>query len=326
VALDDRADPPTIDAMQQGGRMTDNADGPRQLPCDVNEWFGQGPGYGTDPDVLPYGWSLGMVSGVTSLPGGEVIICHRGRHADPVIVYDREGNYRRSWGREVVGEAHGLRAAPDGSIWLTDTGTHQVHRFSPTGELLISIGERGRPGCDNRHFDMPTDIAFGSDAIYVSDGYGNARVVKLRLDGAYHSSWGTRGHDPGEFDTPHSLAATADGRIYVSDRANGRIQIFDADGRFLEAWGHVGHTNGITITPADEVWIVTAFVARDGDVARPVGYRVMRLEPGTGRILEQFECVGHMVERTAWGDVFVAALSGNVMQMPLSGMPATDGR
>ena len=70
------------------------------LDYDLNHHFGQGLRWADQPDVLPPGWWLGQVSGVASHPDGEVYVYQRGPHADPLLVYDREGRFLRSWGRD----------------------------------------------------------------------------------------------------------------------------------------------------------------------------------------------------------------------------------
>ena len=292
-----------------------NVDQSAYLGLDIDEWFGQGPGYGDAPDVLPAGWSFGHVSGVATHPDGEVYVFQRGRNADPILAYSRDGTFRRSWGRGLIGEAHGLRLDHHGDLWATDCGTHQVYQFSRAGDLLLTLGQRGVAGATAETFNMPTDIGFGpDDTVYISDGYGNSRVVHYTRDGQYLGSWGRPGTGPGEFDTPHSIAVAADGTVYVSDRANQRVQAFDAQGRHQFDWNHVGSVNGITITPDGDCWIVTGIMLPESNPALVQGYRVANLELPTGRILGLFECNGHMVDRSAWGEIFVAALSGNAVR------------
>ena len=85
--------------------------------------------------------------------------------------------------------------------------------------------------------------------IYVSDGYGNARVHKYTQDGKRVLSWGEPGAGPGEFNLPHNIACDADGWVYVADRENHRIQVFDGNGRFETQWHNLHRPSGMYMPP-----------------------------------------------------------------------------
>ena len=273
----------------------------------VNQWFGSGPGYGDGPPVLPEGWWLGDVSGVTSSPDGEVFAFQRGRAADPILVYDRMGRLIRSWGRGELPVPHAIRRGPDGDVWVTDTDLHQVVRYRPDGTRVFALGREAQPRLDDASFNMPTDVAFARDGrVFVSDGYGNSRVVVLDADGRYLGEWGRPGVGDGEFDTPHSIAIGPDDSVFVSDRGNARIQIFDASGRFLRAWTHLGYTQGITFAPDGSCWLVSQTHSAAG--------RVFRVDAATGEIQAWLDSTGHMLDVATWGDIYCASLTGNIIQ------------
>jgi DNA-binding beta-propeller fold protein YncE len=183
---------------------------------------------------LPEGWTLGACSAVSVNRQGEIFLFHRGKH--PIIVLDSGGNYLRSWGDDVLQTPHGLRIDSQGNIWVTDIGSHRVFKFDPQGKVLLALGT-GKPGTGLDQFDRPTDIAFGaSGEFYVSDGYGNSRVLKFSPGGALITSWGQKGSGRGEFNLPHAVVVDPSGRVLVADRENNRIQIFDADGKWLDTW------------------------------------------------------------------------------------------
>ncbi|MCH7726933.1 MAG: hypothetical protein IH991_10690, partial [Planctomycetes bacterium] len=86
-------------------------------------------------------------------------------------------------------------------------------------------------------FNKPTDVAFGpKGAIYVSDGYGNSRVIKFTPNGGFLTQWGAVGDGPGQFNLPHTIVVDSKGRVLVGDRENNRVQIFDDGGKLLETW------------------------------------------------------------------------------------------
>lgn len=121
------------------------------------------------------------------------------------------------------------------NIWLTDVGLHQIFKFNHDGKLIFKLGIAKVPGKDSLHFNLPTDIAVADDGtFYVSDGYGNSRVVKFSSSGRFIKSWGSYGNKPGEFILPHGIAIDNKNILYVPDRQNNRVQLFDTSGLFLK--------------------------------------------------------------------------------------------
>jgi len=169
---------------------------------------------------------------------------------------------------------HGIHVDRDGNVWIADfagneagTKGHQVHKFSPTGKLLLSLGQAGKPGNADGQFNQPNDVVTGPDgSIYVSDGHegqslitnaaiaealkrgDTARISKFSPDGKFIKSWGKLGVRHGEFRTPHALAFDAKGRLWVADRGNHRIEIFDQDAKYLESRYLFGRVSGLFIT------------------------------------------------------------------------------
>ena len=272
--------------------------------------------FGEEPeDTMPEGWKFGRVSGVATDSRGQVFVFQRGPKADPIIVFDSKGNYLRSWGRGMFGRPHGMRVDRDDNVWITDHIDHQVMKFTNDGKLLLTLGIKGQTGTDEKTFDGPTDISFAASGdFYVSDGYGNDRVLKFSKDGKFLLTWGQSGTGPGEFDLVHSVAVDSQGRVFVSDRENDRIQIFDGNGKFLRMWTHLGATQNIFITPEDEVWIIT-----HRDHAENINYdtlagRIMRVDIETGKILGSMESPGHWLNVSRAGEIFIGSLTGNVFR------------
>ena len=153
---------------------------------------------------------------------------------------------RRQTG-EVLGPEDGLFKNPHtirfdsaGGLWIVDTLTQTVRKFSPDGKVLMTIGTPNEAGVDQTHMNQPNDVAFASNGdIYVSDGYGNDRIVVFDKHGKYVRSWGKLGTGPGEFSQPHSIVIDSKDRVYVADRNNVRIQIFDSKGKYLTEWKNI---------------------------------------------------------------------------------------
>jgi hypothetical protein len=171
--------------------------------------------------------------------------------------YSPDGRYLLGWHNEnPKAAAHGLRCDRDGNIWLTDVGLHVVRKHAPDGKVLMSLGVEGEAGEDTRHFNMPTDIAFGPKGdLFVADGYGNSRVVHFDKHGRFINTWGSLGTKPGQFSIPHAIGCDSKGRVYVADRNNIRVQVFNARGKLLDVWPDVLVPWGIWISPKDEIWV-----------------------------------------------------------------------
>jgi DNA-binding beta-propeller fold protein YncE len=183
---------------------------------------------------LPDGWRYVEATAVAVDSRDRVYVYNRGEH--PVIVFDRDGTFLRSWGEGQTVRAHGITIGPDDSVWLTDDGAHTIRQFTAEGKLLLTLGTAERPAepHSGQPFNRPTHVALcpKSGDLYVSDGYGNSRVHKYDPRGRHLFSWGEPGTDPGCFNIPHNIATDAEGLVYVADRENHRVQIFDARGRY----------------------------------------------------------------------------------------------
>jgi DNA-binding beta-propeller fold protein YncE len=192
-----------------------------------------------------------------------------------VIVYDRDGAFLRSWGQRPEGapgglftpRTHGLTVGPDDTIYCVDEGSHCVYQFTPTGELLRTIGTPGAAadtGYDGTMasirggppFNKPTNLAVapGGD-LYISDGYGNCKIHRFSPTGELIQSWGEPGTGPGQFHLPHGIGVAADGRVLVADRENDRIQVFSPEGRFLEQWTDVQRPTNIRFDREGRVYV-----------------------------------------------------------------------
>jgi NHL repeat-containing protein len=271
--------------------------------------------FGEEPDTMPPGMKFGRVSGVTTDPQGNVYVFKRDPATDQVVVFDSRGAYLRSWGKGMFGRPHGLRIDREANVWATDDAGHQVFKFTREGQLLLTLGTKGVPGSDPKTFNRPTDLAWDSQGnLYVSDGYGNARIVKFDRTGRYLTAWGTAGDQPGQFRVPHSIAVDSKDRVYVSDRENNRIQIFDSSGTLIKIWEHLGCTQGLFITSRDEMWILTHRNNTENITYDTLAGQLMKIDLESGKILGALESPGHMITVANSGDIYVASLTGNVFK------------
>ncbi len=285
--------------------------------------------------ALPADHALGLCAGVGVDSHGRVFVFHRcGRQwstpfpTEPIadatvsIIDGASGKLLASWGAGQFIMPHGLTVDREDNVWLTDVGLHQVFKFTYDGKLLLTLGERGRPGADPSHFNLPTDVAVLPDgSFYVSDGYKNTRVVKFAADGRYEFEWGGKGDGPGQFNLPHGIAVDARGRVYVCDRTNSRIEVFDARGEFLAQWKgpHIGRPYGVSIGPDGHIFIIdggdpTAEPAERGKaVELDADGRVLDTFGSSGKGLGQFQ-MGHDIAVGPDGAVYVAESGGRRVQ------------
>jgi sugar lactone lactonase YvrE len=189
----------------------------------------------------------------------------------PIQKFDASGNLVTSFGANMFNRPHGIHVDYEGNIWVTDfegpDGVdprrdgkgHQVFKFSPEGELLMTLGKPGIAGDGPDEFNKPSSVLVAPNGdIFVGDGHGgdsNARVLKFSSDGIFIKSWGGSGSAPGEFNEPHALAMDSAGRLFVGDRANSRVQIFDQDGNFIDQWNQFGRPSGMVIDSNDILYI-----------------------------------------------------------------------
>lgn len=198
---------------------------------------------------LPEGWTFKEVGGVGVDSKDRVYVFNRGEH--PLIVFDREGNFLKSWGEGLYPRAHGVTMGPDDSIYLTDDGNHSVRKCNLNGDILMTLGSPGESSnfMSGKPFNRCTHVALdpNNGDIYVSDGYGNSKVHKYSPDGKLLFSWGESGTGPGEFNLVHNIATDRDGYVYVADRENHRVQVFDKNGNFETQWKNLHRPCGIFI-------------------------------------------------------------------------------
>jgi len=205
----------------------------------------------------PAGLQWGDMTGIAIDRQGQVWLATRA--PVPVQVFDAKGNFVRAWGKGLLISSHFLRIDHEGMIWLADARNHVVFRCTPEGKVLLRLGTPGEPGCDATHMNRPTDMAISpSGDVFVSDGYGNARIVHFDKRGKFVKQWGEVGTGPGQFSFPHSIVMDSNGRLYVADRSNNRIQVFEQSGRFVAQWRNLLVPWGLCVTRSpqgeDEIW------------------------------------------------------------------------
>jgi hypothetical protein len=244
------------------------------------------------------------------------LTCQHVKPGDPpsvVLKFDKSGKFLGEWGEGALAkEGHSIRIDRFGFFWITDTGAHQVKKYSPEGTLLLTLGKYGVPGDGPDTFNMPTDtVVTANGDLFVSDGYGNQRVVKFDKNGKFVKTWGGKGTDPGQFRLPHSIIQDKRGRLIVGDRCGlaatgckgARIEIFDTDGKFLEQWPTMG---GEELSAPDTLF----YIAKTDTLYIGLPERIAIADAATGKQRDFIKTFGvnHGVTVDAAGDVWAAGI------------------
>jgi DNA-binding beta-propeller fold protein YncE len=244
---------------------------------------------------LPKGWRFLEVVDAAVDSQDRVYVFSRGEH--PLTIFDRGGDFLGSWGEGQFKRPHGITIGPNQTLYLADDGGHAIYQFTLDGKLVMTIGTPGKGAgfMSGQPFQQPTKVARDpkTGELYISDGYGNARVHKFTGEGKYVSSWGESGIDAGQFNLPHSVALDKDGRVFVADRENLRIQIFDRRGKFLTMWNNIHRPCGMHLAGDGEPWVYV------GELAP--AYPFSQNYPNTGARISIYDLQGRLLARL--GDI-----------------------
>ena len=212
---------------------------------------------GEDWGNLPEGWTYKEATAVAVDSKDNVYVFNRG--TQPMVVFDRDGNFLRAWGGDIFTLAHGVSVGPDDSIYCADSGDHTVRKMSPEGEVLLTLGTKDEPAppMSGRPLCRPTHLAVDrrNGDLFVSDGYSNARVHHYTPDGELVGSWGESGTGPGQMNIVHNIAIDDEGWIYVADRENRRIQVFDTEGNLEAQWANLSRAATVCVDHQGLVYV-----------------------------------------------------------------------
>lgn len=243
---------------------------------------------------LPAGAEFGPISQLAVRRDGRVVVVQRSEPA--VLVFAPDGRLETSWHHPQLPSVHGVALDAHDNLFITSFDAHQVLRFDARGAVTLQLGRFDHPAW-GAPFNHPTDLAVAPDGeIYVTDGYGNARVHRFAGDGRLIASWGEPGVAPGAFACPHGVWITGDDRVLVLDRDNSRIQVFSRGGDLLAIWTGFAKPMDIWGDAGGELFVTDQTP------------RIVRLD-GTGRVrgaMRAFSVYPHGIGGDGEGNLFVA--------------------
>jgi hypothetical protein len=267
-----------------------------------------------NPLPVPDAAAMGASSDVAFDSKGHLYVLSRG--TQPLTEFDENGKFIRAFGEGLFTRSHGIRIDKDGNIWATDVGAHTVMKLSPKGDVLLTLGTKGKAGewneaAGSRLFNEPNDIVFGNNGdLFITQGHtpgvgkGDPRVLKFDKNGKFIKTWGGKGTEPGKFDVAHGIAIDAKGLLWVTDRENQRIQIFDQDGKYIREVKYAGLPCSLDIGQQN-IYMVNGFAGQllkldlDGKVLAAVG------RPGAAGTWGEFG-EAHFIAVSPKGEIYVA--------------------
>jgi hypothetical protein len=267
-----------------------------------------------NPLPVPDAAAMGASSDVAFDSKGHLYVLSRG--PKPLTEFDENGKFVRAFGDGLFTRSHGIRIDSDGNIWATDVGAHTVMKISPQGQVLLTLGTKGKAGewnetAGSQLFNEPNDIVIGANGdLFITQGHtpgagkGDPRVLKFDKNGKFIKSWGGKGTEPGKFDVAHGIAIDAKGLLWVTDRENQRIQIFDQDGKYIREVKYAGLPCSLDIGK-QYIYMVNGFAGQllrmdlDGKVLAAVG------KPGAAGTWGEFG-EAHFIAVSPKGEIYVA--------------------
>ena len=258
---------------------------------------------------IPADVEMGAPSSVAWTSNDRLLVFNRG--PNPLMEFNPDGSFVRSWGQGDYLRPHGMRVDAQGNIWTTDVNGHTVRKMNPQGEVLMTLGVHGQAGdwgegSNSGFLNEPTDLAIGLAGeifVLVGHGRGEPRLLKFDREGTLMTSWGSPGTGPSEFDTPHSIVVDDEGLVYVADRQNRRVQIFDGDGTYIKEWKYKGLPCGLYVASDQQLYMVSGFA---GEILRlDENGKALGATGQPGRGLGEFG-EAHYMTMGPQGEIYVA--------------------
>jgi DNA-binding beta-propeller fold protein YncE len=302
------------------------------------------------PKSLPDRWIFAQIGGVCVDSHDHIAIVDRNNTTDeekqtniPVptfVMFNTDGEVVNSWGDPdvVPTDVHGCSFDADDNLWVGGNGDAIVQGYSHEGELILQIGTKHLFDTDdgteegtftNASRDRlytPSGVVVDPDTgdIYISDGYGNKRVVVFDSEGNYLRQWGRHAtaaeraaKTPGTFyNVVHCIEISNAGLIYVCDRQGSRVQVFDKMGNHVRDI-HVARTDDHVEDPVRRgtAWWVAFSPDEEQEymyVMNGAEEKVHILDHESGRTLSTFGRPGHLAGDFTHGHTIATDSDGNL--------------
>jgi DNA-binding beta-propeller fold protein YncE len=302
----------------------------------------------TWPKDLPEGWITGQLGGVCVDSRDNVYVVNRRNITDEekqtsisapsIIKFNAAGDVAGAWGDEktVPGSIHGCVVDSANNVYVGGNGDGIIQKYDENGKLLLQIGTRGKfdtvdgslkgaaLNSAKNQLNMPSGIAIdpANGDIYVSDGYGNRRVVVFDKTGTFLRQWGrqatdeeTRTRTPGVFaEVVHCITLSNAGLVYVCDRQGNRVEVFQKDGTFVRNID-IPNATGTLPDKRGTAWWVGFSPDRDQKYLYMMNggtEQVHVLDHASGKILSTFGRPGHQLGNFTHGHTLAVDSKGNI--------------
>jgi DNA-binding beta-propeller fold protein YncE len=208
-------------------------EGAHRYEC-IHDWL-------TPPSMLLWGDTQGVATDSKE----NIYISHTvgpgSRSKDAILVFNRQGEFLRSFGSQFLDGGHGVDCRKEGKeefLYHCDTKNRLVVKTDLMGKVLWEKGTPEEAGVykDGKNF-VPTNVAFAPNGdFFIADGYGSSYVHLYDMAGNYKKTFGGGGKDKGQMATPHGLWVDRRGKepvLVVADRSNVRLQFFNMNGEYI---------------------------------------------------------------------------------------------
>lgn len=300
------------------------------------------------PKALPKDWITGQLGGVCTAEQDHIYVVNRRNitneeketsvSAPSIIKFNSAGDVVGSWGDEktVPNSIHGCVIDKDNNVYVAGNSDGVIQKYSPDGKLLLQIGVRGKfdsvdgtmrgtglnAAKDQLHMPSAIVVDPANGDIYVSDGYGNRRVVVFDKEGKFLRQWGrqateeeTQNAVPGVFaQVVHCIAMSNAGLIYACDRQGNRVEVFQKDGTFMRNIP-IPNKSGKLPDKRGTAW----WVAFSPDREQKLMYvmdggteQVHILDHASGKILSSFGRPGHQAGNFTHGHTLAVDSKGSI--------------